>query len=349
MSIQASVANLYYVKGEEGTLVENEIRKIVANLVGVTEVSTSNTKSSGGSSDFDEVCEIEHFIAGQCEIGQVIQSCSTPAFLTDKRIIVLRQIGMLSAAQANELVEYLKEPLNTTFLILVGGGGRISSSLEKLLKSSSALTVDVSVPSGAKAKAQWLDEKLNQANVKMDLKAKELLLDHIGEEVDRVDSLLETIIASSDRKAKITPDVLLPLLGAGGGVPPWELTDAIDTGDTDLALRKLSRMTFSGGKNAISILAILHRHFRDMFALDGSGAGNDAAAGEILGIASTFRAGKLRRQSTKLGSEKLARAIVLLQEADLDLRGRIDWPAELIMEVLVARLSRLPAQGVQRR
>jgi DNA polymerase-3 subunit delta len=35
------------------------------------------------------------------------------------------------------------------------------------------------------------------------------------------------------------------------------------------------------------------------------------------------------------------RAIDLLARADLDLRGETDLPAELVMEVLVARLSRL--------
>ena len=31
----------------------------------------------------------------------------------------------------------------------------------------------------------------------------------------------------------------------------------------------------------------------------------------------------------------------LLSEADLALKGTIDWPDELVLEVLVARLSRL--------
>jgi hypothetical protein len=38
----------------------------------------------------------------------------------------------------------------------------------------------------------------------------------------------------------------------------------------------------------------------------------------------------------------VAEAIRLLSEADLDLRKfRKDWPEQLVMEVLVARLSRL--------
>jgi hypothetical protein len=34
-----------------------------------------------------------------------------------------------------------------------------------------------------------------------------------------------------------------------------------------------------------------------------------------------------------------------LAQADLDLRGAKDWPEELVMEILVARLSRLGGSG----
>ena len=35
------------------------------------------------------------------------------------------------------------------------------------------------------------------------------------------------------------------------------------------------------------------------------------------------------------------RAVALLAQADLDLKGAKEWPEELVAEVLVARLSRL--------
>ena len=56
---------------------------------------------------------------------------------------------------------------------------------------------------------------------------------------------------------------------------------------------------------------------------------------------STYPAKKAMQQSRKLGTKRLARAIDLLATADLQLRGTVDWPPELVMEVLVARLSSL--------
>jgi DNA polymerase-3 subunit delta len=89
-------------------------------------------------------------------------------------------------------------------------------------------------------------------------------------------------------------------------------------------------------------MATLHRHFGQMLRLDGAGARNESDAAQLLGIkGSPYPAKKALTQARRLGSEKIRRAIVLLAEADLDLRGQKSWPGELVMEVLVARLCQL--------
>ena len=60
---------------------------------------------------------------------------------------------------------------------------------------------------------------------------------------------------------------------------------------------------------------------------------------------STFPARKALTQARKLGHDGVVRAIDLLADADLDLRGGKAWPDELVMEVLVARLARLAADS----
>ncbi len=65
-----------------------------------------------------------------------------------------------------------------------------------------------------------------------------------------------------------------------------------------------------------------------------------SAAAALLGM-SPFPAQKVLAQARRLGPERVARAISLIADADLDLRGVIDWPDELVIEVLVARLAQL--------
>jgi DNA polymerase-3 subunit delta len=64
---------------------------------------------------------------------------------------------------------------------------------------------------------------------------------------------------------------------------------------------------------------------------------------------SSFPAGKALDQLRALGPQGVRRAIALLATADLDLRGQRELPDDVVMEVLVARLSRLASAKRQRR
>jgi DNA polymerase-3 subunit delta len=163
----------------------------------------------------------------------------------------------------------------------------------------------------------------------------------VGDEPSRLLGLVD-LLRSTYGTAKLGVDDIEPFLGADGGVPPWELTDAIDKGDRALALELLHRMLGQGERHPFQILATLHSHVARILRLDGADVGNDKQAAELLGIrGSTFPAKKALSQARRLGHDKVVRMLDLLAEADLDLRGGKAWPDNLVLEVLVARLATL--------
>ena len=88
-------------------------------------------------------------------------------------------------------------------------------------------------------------------------------------------------------------------------------------------------------------MAILQSHYSRLAALDGLDVRTEAEAAAALGIKPGFPARKAMELSRRLGGTAVRRAIDLLAAADLDLRGRTDLDDRLVMELLVARLSRL--------
>ena len=88
-------------------------------------------------------------------------------------------------------------------------------------------------------------------------------------------------------------------------------------------------------------MAILHGHYGRLARLDGADARREAQAAEVLGIKPGFPAKKALTQYRRLGGDGVRRAIDLLAGADLDLRGAKDLDDDVVMEILVARLSRL--------
>jgi DNA polymerase-3 subunit delta len=307
------------------------VRQLVGELVG----------------DDDPAFAVEDLAGDDYEVAAIVEAAQTPPFFGDRRVVVARTVGRFSAQDTAPLVSYLADPLPTTALVLVGGGGQIARGLLDAVKKAGHV-VDAGAPSGGKARQSWLAGQLKAAPVSLDPAASALLTAHLGEDVGRLPALLELLTAAHGEGSKVGEEELLPFLGEAGGVAPWDLTDAIDRGDTVAALENLHRL-LANGRHSLVILASLHNHYTRILRLEGSGAADEKAAAEMLGLTgSTFPARKALSQARRLGHDAVARAISLLAEADLALKGAIEWPDGLVLEVLVARLSRLGPRGAPR-
>src|SRR5205814_3172655 len=102
-------------------------------------------------------------------------------------------------------------------------------------------------------------------------------------------------------RASLGSEEVAPFLGEAGGVAPWELTDAIDRGDTEGALEVLHRMSGAGQRHPLVVMGTLHRHYAAMLRLDGAPVHAQADAAALLGTRTTFVAGKALREARRLG------------------------------------------------
>lgn len=328
-------APVYLITGEDLGLVSQELSALVSELTGLNVLEGAIVEEYAQATKEDPV-----------PIGSVLDACRTPPFLTDRRLIVVRDGANLDAAQTKEVIAYLKDPLDTTVFVFVVAGKSASATLRKAFDAT-GYVIDAQPGSNARGRDEWFTEHLATAPVRLEGAALVLLKAHLGEDVSRLEGILGALAAAYGPGSMIRPDELEPFLGSEGSVAPWDLTDAIDAGDTPKALHTLSRMMEAGERHSLQILAILHRHIGAMLRLDGEDAFSDVEAARAVGM-NAFPAGKALRQSRRLGHGGISRAVTLLADADIDLRGRIGWPPELVMEVLVARLSQLSrARGVQ--
>ena len=294
---------------------------------------------------------------GDYESAKVLDAARTPPFLTERRVVVGRHLSRFSRKDDyTPIVELLAEPLDTTDLVLVWEKGvepKVDRmpALPKVLKEAAevagALVQQTAAPKG-KAAGDWLRDQLGASSLRFDRSAVAAIEELLGEERSRVVGLVRTLEGALGADASVTADDVATFGGDAGSTVPWALDDAIDKGDVAAALLLLPRLIpYSGSPTdrngaAFRLMAVLHRRYSNMLRLDGADVRDEKAAAKLLGLkGSTFPAKKAMQQSRKLGTEKLARAIDLLAEADLDLRGTKDWPPELVVEVLVARLANL--------
>lgn len=328
-------APVYLVRGDDPSVLSQAVHGLLRRLVGDRDPSLVLEEHGGPSAD-------------DLDVGAVIDAWSTPPFLVDRRVVVVRDAGRLSAADAGRLVEILSDPPPMSVLLLVSGGGTMPQGLVKAAGAVGEV-VDAGVGTG-RSRVRWMEEQVGRSSVQLSHRALQVLTEHLGEDVGRLAGLLDMLATAYGEGSRVDLDELAPFLGGAGSVPPWDLTDAIDAGRTEDALAALHRQLAAGGRSAPEILGAVHRHFAQMLALDGSGVSTAEEAAALLGTRSTFVAKKALQRSSQLGFDRIGQAILLLARADLDIKGETGIPSELVLEVLVARLSRLSrARGGRRR
>lgn len=317
---------VYLVKGDDPSLVNEAVHDLVTSLLGKADPSMA----------LEEIDE-------ESEIGAVVAACATPPFFDDHKVVVARSMGRFDTDGVQPLLAWLDDPLPSTRLVLTSGGGALSQKLVNRVKKVGEV---VEAAPKAKERVTWLLARVKEAGLKLDAPAGSLIVEHLGEDLGRLQGLLSSLASAYGNADVLGVDEVAPFLGVPGAVAPWDLTDAIDRGDVSGAIDCVHRMMKAGERHALVVIATLHRHFQAMLRLDGSGLRSERDAAALLGM-SPFPAKKAMVQGRKLGFAKVAQGLRLIAAADLDLRGLRDWKVAdepdglLEMEVLVGRLAQL--------
>ena len=332
---------IHLLRGSDSVAVSSRTSALVTELV--------------GDAPRDEV--LNEFSGDDYPLGDAVMAANSISMFGE-RIVVVRNAARFAAADQKLLIDYLASPNPTSTMVVVWERGTqagasaqpLSKKLSDAVKAAGGVVVDCDPPGQAAARRSWLAERFSSASVVLDRGAQELVADRLGDDVGRVDALLELLASTHPDQGPLDSAAVEPYLGDAGSAPPWELTDAIDRGDVPLALDRLARMLGAGQRHPLQVMSTLTSHFERMLRLDGAAVRDEREAASLLGMkGSTFPAKKALASSRRLGSNRIARAVRLLADADLQLKGAISWPPELVVEVLVARLARLSAAGSSRR
>jgi len=317
---------VHLLHGPEPSLLADAVLALVTKVVG----------------DDDRTLVLHELSGEDYTVDELVDAAQTTPFLTPRRVVVARGLSRFTVAELGPLVSYLGDVNPTTELVLEWGSGRLPKQLTDAVKAAGGEKLTTGAPGNARGRNEWFEEQFSGAGLQLDRRAKQAMIDQLGEDVGRLSGLLATLVSAFGTAVKLSESDVEPFLGDAGGVPPWELTDAIDQGHMSVALSAAGRMLDAGARHPLQLMATLHSHYERMLRLDGAGVRDEKAAAGVLGMkGSTFPAKKAMAQGRRLGPTGVRQAIELLADADVDLRGRTGLEGRYVVEILVARLARL--------
>jgi DNA polymerase-3 subunit delta len=342
--------NLYLVKGNDPQLRDAVVADLVDELLAGDDraLALEDHTVPGRASSGDEPDPGGGAEPREAVVASALNALQSPPFMTARRIVVVREAGALTAGDAAEFVRYLADPLDTSVLVLVSGGGTIPAALVKQLKESRA---EERAPASEKT-GDVLGAATRDANLKLRPDAVKLVSAHLGEDAGRVASLVDVLAAAHPEGAQLSAADVEPYLGEAGAVPSYQLTNAIERGDAAGALEVLQRLlTVSSPRqprpmHPLQVMGTLTNHYRRLLRCDDPAIRSPGDAVAALGgRMSEWQARKLIDQAHALGTDGIRQAFDHLAQADLDLKGARGIPEDAVMEVLVVRLARLTARS----
>ena len=109
----------YLLSGDDEAVLRTTVRELLHQLVGDNDVSMM----------------VEEFDDAEFTMQAVADSAHTPPFLTERRVVVARNVGRFNTADIEPILAFLEDPLESTDLVLVGGGGAVPKKLTDAVKA----------------------------------------------------------------------------------------------------------------------------------------------------------------------------------------------------------------------
>jgi DNA polymerase-3 subunit delta len=352
----------YLITGKDPSLRDREVRRVIDELLGgedrsfaLDDHSMASRRRAGAdeeSSDDDDGADGSGRSGDSVELpafSAITNALSSPPFMTACRVVVVREIGNLSAEQGKWLAGWIADPLEGVHLVLVAGGGRTPVALDKAAKAHGQVTAPPS-----ESTADVLQQELADAHVKLAPAAAARVAEHLGEDAGRVPELVDLWHSAYGDDVVLDVVDVDQYLGELGTAGPFDLTNAIDRGDVPRALEVLHRMLSATSASQpkplhpMQIMASLAGHYRRLLQLDSPDVVTKEQAASVLG--GSPGAARFRLEAAKrLGTDGLREAMRLLANAELDLRGASGLDERTVIEVLIARLAALSRRHARSR
>jgi DNA polymerase III subunit delta len=337
------------VQGTDPSLRDREVQRAIDELLGPIDRSlalddhTIESRRRGAAADAEPADDDEPS-AGSLELPAftaIVNALQSPPFMTECRVVVVREIGNLTSEQGKWLAEWMADPLPGVHLVLVHGGGRVPAALDKAAKAHG----DVVAPVADKT-AAVLAAAAKAARLRLHSDAAARITAHLGNDAGRVPELVELLCATYGSGATLGVDDVEGYLGELGTAARFDLTNAIDRGELGTALEVLHRLvtaTSASDPKALhpmQVMATLVSHYQQLLRLDDPSITTKEQAAAALG--KSVNAARFRLEAARrLGTDGLREALALLAQAELDLRGQSGLDERTAIDVLVARLAAL--------
>lgn len=263
----------------------------------------------------DEV-ETIRFDGGSAALADVLDELRSFGLMQQHKVVVVDEADEFVKIHREALMRYAENPVDMATLVLRTATWR-KGNIDKLIAKIGQL-VACETPSPADV-LKWATHRCKtKYGVSIEARAAQLLIEHLGAELGRVDSELGKLAAGTRQGASISADQVEAMVGRASDEHAWEIQSALLSGNPRTAIDKLHELIDVAGQPGELInyaVADLMRKLHHAAAMLGSGRDQKSICGELK-IFPWDRQPIFMRAAQRIRAAEAARLLRLILELD---------------------------------
>jgi DNA polymerase III subunit delta len=238
-------------------------------------------------SEADAAFNLTVFYGKDADWAAVINACRRYPMFAERQVVLLKEAQQMR--DLDKLEAYIEKPLSSTVLVVSYKEKKVDgrSKLAKLLKEKTELLTTRKMPDYKLP--EWTAELIGSKGYAIDQRALLLLVEHIGNDLTRIDNEIDKLLVNLVGRNHITEDDIERYVGVSKEYNVFELQDAFAKKDRLKAMRIVQYFESNPKAAPIQlILPSLYNFFSKTYMVFGHAGMDDKSMAAAIGVNAYF-------------------------------------------------------------
>lgn len=262
---------VYWFEGEEEYYIDKAVNYAEHHILNESEASFNLTVFYGRDTNWSDV----------------VNACMRYPMFSEKQVVILKEAQHMR--DIDKLEAYIEKPLASTIFIVAYKEKKVDgrSKLAKLLKQKAVLVTTKKIYENQLH--EWTQELVNARKLTITPKGLALLVDHIGNDLSRIENEIDKISINLGKRQTITEDDIESFVGVSKDYNVFELQAALARKDLAKSIRIIQYFESNPKANPIQlVLPSLYSFFSKVFMVFGAGTQDEKGVAAAIGVNAYF-------------------------------------------------------------
>jgi len=290
---------IYWFEGEEEFFIDKAIEYAEHHILSESEASFNLSVFYGKDANWPDI----------------INACKRYPMFAERQVVLLKEAQQMRDVE--KLESYIDNPLSSTIFVVSYKDKKLDArkKFAKLVKEKGVLVSTKKMYD--KELPQWTQELLQTKGLTITLKGLALLVDHIGNDLTRIENEIDKLSVNLGKRTSITEDDIEKYIGVSKDFNVFELQAALAAKDLSRSIRIIQYFEANPKAAPIQlVLPSLYSFFSKVFMVFGADTQDERAIATAIGVNPFFMKDYL--QAAKLYSYPgVEKALLLLHNYNL--------------------------------